>query len=91
MSCTHDRTIKINAHSSDLNFVSIPHLNLEKEGYLPYIEGVCGGDDVDMEICLDCGTVVGFHKMTDAEVKSAMKGDDFDEDEEDDGVEELPW
>lgn len=83
MSCNHDRTIRINAHSSDLNFVSVPHLSLEKEGYLPHIDNICGGDDVDIEICLDCGHVVGFEGLTDKQVKNAMKGDEYeDEDEE---------
>lgn len=91
--CNHDRIIHINAHSSDLNFVTVPHLNLEKEGYLPHIEGVCGGDDVTIDICLDCGQVIGFVPMSNKEVKAAMKGDEFDEDEDggEDDAEEDPY
>lgn len=85
MKCNHDRTIQINAHSSDLNFVTVPHLGIEKEGYLPDIEGLCSGDDVNIEVCLDCGHVVGFEKMTDKEIKAALKGEDEDEDEDDGG------
>lgn len=81
--CSHDRTITINAHSSDLNFVAVPHLNLEKEGYLPHIDNICSGDDVNIEICLDCGQVVGFDGMTDKEVKAALKDDSVDDDEDD--------
>ena len=87
--CNHDRVLRINAHSSDLNFVTVPHLNLEKEGYLPHIDNVCGGDDVDIEICLDCGQVVGFEGLKDKEIKNIMKDEDADYDEGDDEVSEL--
>lgn len=76
MTCTHDRTISINAHSSDLNNIEVPHLGIEKDGYLPFIKGIGGGDDVNIEICLDCGTVVGFDPMTDDEVKAALGVED---------------
>jgi hypothetical protein len=81
MACNHTRVLSINGKVNDLCFTSVPHLRLERDDYPPDITGVCGGDYIDMEICLDCGTVVGFQPMSDAEIKSAMRGGD-DEDEE---------
>ena len=38
------------------------------DGYLPYISDICGGDDVDIKICMECGQTQGtFPKVTEAE------------------------
>lgn len=55
--CQSERIIDILAHSSDSNGFSMN--GVEKEGYLPPIKGICGGDDVETAICLECGQVQG--------------------------------
>lgn len=70
--CKHTRIMKLFAKSNDLNSVQIPHLNLDHSGYNPYVDNVCGGDDVSITLCLDCGKLVGFNSMTDKEIEKSF-------------------
>lgn len=65
-SCESERIIFLYSHASDLHSVSIPHLDYEHDGYLPHIPNIGSGDDVDMEICLECGQVQGDWSVSDS-------------------------
>ena len=82
--CDSKRIFSISAHSSDLNFVEVKHLRYEHDGYAPYIKGICGGDDVDISVCLDCFRIKGMRPMSDEELLKALDGDDDGDDDDDD-------
>lgn len=64
--CHSERVVSIQSHASDLHFVAAPHANYEKDGYLPYIENLGGGDDFSASICLQCGQVQGEWPVDDS-------------------------
>lgn len=80
--CGSEHILTIYAHSRDCNDISID--GLEHKGYLPYIDDICGGDDVDIKICMSCGQVQGtFPKVDNAlsavrEVMGLEEDDDYD-------------
>ena len=55
--CNSNRIAYVSSHASDLHYVQIN--GKEHSGYLPYDLDLGGGDDLEMEICLDCGQVQG--------------------------------
>jgi len=65
--CGSFRIFHIYGKSSDLHTFafSSPNENIkvEGEGYAPNIPAVCGGDDIELDICMDCGTVQGFQPV----------------------------
>lgn len=65
--CGSTRVIQISAKCNDLAFTTIPHLNLEHDGYMPYL-GILGGDYVDLNICMDCGQIRGWKPIDDRQV-----------------------
>jgi hypothetical protein len=81
MSCKHERVIIMSAKADDRQGYSVPHLAIDKQGYAPFIDGLCHGDYIGLTVCLDCGTVVGFKPQTDAEMFEAFGlEDDTEED-----------
>ncbi len=70
--CKHERIIKIGAKANDCQFAYVPHLDLRHDGYALDIDNVCGGDYINLSICLDCGHVIGFTPLTDEEVKEVF-------------------
>lgn len=79
--CTHERFIALSGKCSGMTQLRVPHLKIDREGdYIPStISGIGGGDYLNVNLCLDCGTAIGFKPMTDAEVREAVLGED-DED-----------
>ena len=71
-----NRVLRISAKCSDLCFTMVPHLNIDHDGYAPHIEGIGGGDYIDLEIDLDTGKVIGLKPITDEELKIAILGED---------------
>ena len=73
--CGGYRIVSVAAHCRDLCVVSIG--KIEKEGYVPDDLGIGGGDDVEFDLCLDCGQQQGQWPLpaTDMEQESL----DFDE------------
>lgn len=51
--CKSDRVFEITAKSSDLNVSAFQ--GEECDGYAPNVLNVCGGDYVEVHICLECG------------------------------------
>lgn len=75
--CNSDRVLELDAHSRDCNTVVFQ--GKESNSYLPYISGICGGDDVSVNICLDCGQTQGtFPKAFETD-----EDEDFEDEEED--------
>ena len=78
--CDSERILELQAKHSDAFAVRVPHLDLEKVGYAPYIYDanggkMTGGDYTRLKICLECGRVQGFPKLSDEEVHDAIHGD----------------
>lgn len=55
--CNSERVLGISAHASDCFGWSMG--NKSGNGYLPSDFGIGGGDDVEMEFCMDCGQIQG--------------------------------
>jgi hypothetical protein len=71
--CNHTRVLTLNAKADDRQNFSVPHLDLEHDGYAPHITGLCGGDYIELTVCFDCGHVVGFEPMDDEEIAAVFE------------------
>jgi hypothetical protein len=84
--CGSTRIMNVFAKHSDLAAMSIPHLNFDHDGYMPPV-GPFGGDDFNIDICLDCGTIQDWKPISDKDLAEALNqdndGEEEDEDEED--------
>ncbi len=84
--CSSDAVFSINVHSRDNNSIMVD--DLDHEGYLPYIDNICGGDDLSIDLCMECGQVQGkFSKKTAMKAYKALHEamgieDDTEENEE---------
>jgi hypothetical protein len=56
--CQHVRTMRVNAKADDRQYHVVSHLEVERDGYAPYLKGICHGDYVELTLCLDCGKVI---------------------------------
>jgi len=71
--CGSNRIARVSAKCSDLCWVAVPHLNAEKDGYVPTNIGLGDDEDyVDVEFCLDCGRLQGKFPVSDAQIKRAF-------------------
>ena len=59
LKCKSDRIIDLQAHCSDLFCLNYKGREIISSDYVPYEMGIGGGDDVDLEICMNCGQVQG--------------------------------
>ena len=58
--CGSNRIAEIFAHSRDCSSFVCPADELYAENtYFPEVPGICGGDDLDINLCLECGKVQG--------------------------------
>jgi hypothetical protein len=69
--------------SSDLHSWEIPHLNINDDGYAPLIPKVCGGDDINIAFCLDCGQIQNFTPLSDNDLKEILNIEEPEELEDD--------
>jgi hypothetical protein len=81
--CESDRIISINAKVSDL-FV-IKYNKKEHDGYVPHDIGLGGGDNLEFDLCLECGQVQDDFPVSEPE----FADEDEDEDEEDNDDNDL--
>jgi len=59
--------------TSDMASMSVRHLNISYDGYVPAIEGIGGGDYYDFKVCLECGRLQGFKTpLSDTEVRESI-------------------
>ena len=66
--CDHTRVIELYLKHNDLTDIKIKHLDIDIDGeYVPHI-GNLGGDDTNLDICLDCGQVLDWEPITDEEI-----------------------
>jgi len=71
--CGSNRIARVGAKCSDRCYVEVPHLGLEKDGYVPTNIGLGDDEDyVDFDFCLDCGQMQGKFSVSDAQVKKAF-------------------
>lgn len=81
MNCECTRIMSLFGKHSDLANASIPHLELEHDGYMPYL-GPFGGDDFSIDVCMDCGKIQDWEPITDEKAKEAFGDDEEDDDDE---------
>mgnify|MGYP003406024150 FL=1 len=55
--CKSERIMCVFAHCQDCCVIELD--NREHQGYVPYDLGIGGGDDVQIKLCMNCGTVQG--------------------------------
>lgn len=70
--CSHSRVLYVGAKAGDCKAFSVPHLDIDHNGYAPNIPGIADGDYIDFRVCLDCGQILGFTSMSDEDIKIAF-------------------
>lgn len=65
--CGSGRIFTAVGHGKDLNWFS--YMGRNEDGYLPHIDNLGGGDDLEISVCLDCGQAQG---------KWPVEGPEFD-------------
>ena len=82
--CGSKRIASFGGKVSDLGWCTLPmpekSINHDKlggdkfelEGYMPSIKDVCGGDYIEIDICLDCGHVQREWPFTEEEVQEII-------------------
>lgn len=63
--CNHERKLSITAKCSDMCSLSFPGGVRQDDGYVPQGLSIGGGDYIEMDVCIDCGVVIGFPKAED--------------------------
>jgi len=68
------RILHITGKCSDCSFTSIPHLDVEHEGYVPESLGIGGDDYIKIAIDLDTGKILDFPDLsTDEKLKEVLR------------------
>lgn len=57
---------------NDVARFEVPHLDFVSEGYVPFV-GVLGGDYTALEVCLDCGRIQGWERITDKMIRETRE------------------
>lgn len=71
--CGSVRIIRVSAKCSDRCWVAAPHLEIEKDGYVPTNIGLGDDEDyIDVDFCVDCGRLQGKFPVSDAQIKKAF-------------------
>ena len=71
--CGSNRIARVSAKCSDRCWVGVPHLDAERDGYVPTNIGLGDDEDyVDVDFCLDCGRLQGKFPVSDAQIKKAF-------------------
>ena len=76
--CKSERIASIYGKCNDLTQVSVDEH--EHVGYFPHDLGLGGGDDIQFDVCLDCGQVKGEWPLPLSELESKTK--EFSEESE---------
>lgn len=74
--CGSDRVAYIGGHQSDLG--DFHYKDITHEGYLPYLDGLCGGDDINIHVCLECGQVKGNFPIAEVEIERWREEQEYD-------------
>lgn len=65
--CKSERLAFLEGKVNDMGSINLLD-KIDIKGYMPYIEGICGGDYIDMLICFDCGKIQREWPLTDKEI-----------------------
>jgi hypothetical protein len=57
--CGSERILFAQGKCSDLCFARIGNSSKEHDGYVPKGLGIGGGDEIEVDVCLDCGQLQG--------------------------------
>jgi len=71
--CNSKRVYSVSAHCRDLCIVT--HADHEHEGYVPDDLGIGGGDDVEIDVCLDCGQLQGTWPLPTTDIERKTNGE----------------
>lgn len=69
--CGSNRILRLQGKCSDCSSTRFD--GMEREGYVPCIDGLGHGDYIDVKVCMDCSRVQNLQKMTDEEIKVMME------------------
>jgi hypothetical protein len=74
--CDSERVISIMAKCSDMCSVIAPWLDVDHQGYAPKLKGICGGDYINIDICVECGVVTSNTDwpITNDEIMDSIEG-----------------
>lgn len=81
--CDHKRRMHLSMKHNDLACITVNHLNIDRDDYLPSV-GIFGGDYTDFTVCMQCGQIAGWKPISDEEMLKACnivneEGDTEDE------------
>lgn len=64
-----NRIMTVTAKCSDMCNIKVPHADIERLDYPPHINGLGGGDYIELSIDLDTGQLIGFKPLTDRDLE----------------------
>ena len=70
--CSSLRLARILAHCSDM--CSVDLAGRHEHGYVPRDLGIGGGDDVQLDYCLDCGQIQGKFPLPPTQMEEMVRG-----------------
>lgn len=70
--CGSPRIMEIYAKHNDLATMTVRHLHVRVDGYLPYI-GIFGGSELNLKVCMECGRIQKFKQITDDEIQKSAE------------------
>lgn len=73
--CQSERVAEVQAHCSDMCFVRVG--SKEHDGYVPSDLKIGGGDDVRVDICLDCGQAQGVFPVPISQMEGGTDDPDW--------------
>lgn len=71
------RIMYVSGKCSDMCDVRVPHLRIDKDGYVP--SSVGGGDYIQFAVDLDTGTIVNWEPITDDQLKQELGTRSYDD------------
>ena len=81
--CTSKRILSLYGKCNDRSNSSMQEYDHEHNGYAPHIDNVCGGDDIQFDVCLDCGQIQGEWPLDITEFEEECEDAESEEDSED--------
>jgi len=71
--CGSNRILKLTAKCDDRCDKRVDHLNYHRDGNVPYLDFLGGGDYLQISVCLDCGVLQKFTPVDDEELKDELR------------------
>ncbi len=70
--CKSEKILGISAHCSDS--FSMQYKGKDYQSYVPMTLNIGGSDDVEMDICMECGTIQADWPISDKTIEEEFKG-----------------